>query len=77
MRTTAAGRQKGGALLHRHAVLESFFAAVNQTPKAQQLRLVEQIEHYIDPDTVDHLEALLKTLAPPSPDGEPTKDAPD
>lgn len=61
LRPTEQGRELGAYLLRRHDVLQKFFCALNGTES--ELRLVEQIEHYLDRDTVRNLEALTPRLA--------------
>lgn len=53
---TAKGWQLGNYLLHRHEVLHRFFCRLNGSE--DELQLVEQIEHFIDPVTVANLEKL-------------------
>ena len=70
IRPSAEGRRLGDFLLHRHEVLHRFFCLVNGT--ADELELVEQVEHYLDEATVGTLERLLPLLegrdeTPPSP----------
>lgn len=60
IRPTAEGRQLGGYLLYRHAVLQRFFRMVNGTDDV--LEQVEQVEHYLEEDTVHNLERLLDRL---------------
>ena len=61
---TAEGWQAGRWLLHRHEVLHQFFRLVNSS--ANELELVEQVEHYIDARTVSNLEALMGRLDDPA-----------
>lgn len=51
------GWELGRYLLHRHDILHRFFCRLNQTEN--ELRLVEQIEHYIDPTTIRNMERQL------------------
>lgn len=54
---TEKGWEQGEMLLHRHAVLHTFFCLVNGTD--DELELVEKIEHFIDPETTRHLEEKI------------------
>ncbi len=69
IRPTAAGWALGDYLLERHRTLQTFFCLVNGT--SDELKLVEQLEHYIDRRTLENLRALLPLLrhwrASPSP----------
>ena len=60
IRPTERGWELGRFLLHRHELLHRFFCALNGT--SDQLELTEQIEHYIDKDTLRNLERLLPLL---------------
>ena len=55
---TQKGWDMGTYLLRRHAVLHEFFCRVNQSN--DELKLVEQIEHFINPKTVQNIELLLQ-----------------
>lgn len=57
---TEKGWGLGSYLLHRHEVLQRFFCLVNRSEN--ELRLVEQIEHFIGPDTIGNMEALIPEL---------------
>lgn len=67
IRLTADGEQMGAYLLHRHEVLHQLFCYINQSEN--QLKLVERMEHFVDPHTVENIEALLQRLQdlPPQP----------
>ena len=53
---TPKGRRVGGKLLHRHDVLHRFFRLLNHSEN--ELEQVEKIEHFINPDTIQNIEAL-------------------
>lgn len=55
---TEKGYQFGKYLLWRHEILESFFQMINK--EDYQLELVEKIEHFIDPKTLEHMEEWIK-----------------
>ena len=55
---TPRGWEMGAYLLRRHELLQDFFCRINGTD--DELKLVEQIEHFIDPRTVENIERLLK-----------------
>ena len=57
---TEKGWSVGRWLLHRHEVLHRFFCMLNGS--TDELELVEQVEHYLNEDTVRNLEALLERL---------------
>ena len=57
---TEQGWSVGRWLLHRHEVLHRFFCMLNGS--TDELELVEQVEHYLNEDTVRNLEALLERL---------------
>ena len=57
---TEKGWSVGRWLLHRHEVLHRFFCMLNGS--TDELELVEQVEHYLNGDTVRNLEALLERL---------------
>ncbi|MBC8532664.1 metal-dependent transcriptional regulator [Yeguia hominis] len=52
------GLAYGAYLLRRHNVLHQFFCLLNQSE--EELEQTEQVEHFINPDTLDHLEILLQ-----------------
>ena len=54
---TEKGDALGCWLLHRHEVLERFFCMVNGSK--HEVKLVEKIEHFIDPMTLRNMEAML------------------
>ena len=56
---TQQGWQLGRLLLERHDILQQFFRRLNQSEDA--LKLVEQIEHFVDPKTAANLRSLLQT----------------
>lgn len=60
IRPTAEGFELGNYLLRRHNVLFRFFCLLNGTD--DELEQVEQVEHFIRPETVDNLEALTERL---------------
>ena len=53
---TDEGRALGDYFLWRHGVLQRFFCRLNHTDDA--LELVEQVEHFLDKETVKNLEKL-------------------
>ncbi|MBS7021289.1 MAG: metal-dependent transcriptional regulator [Firmicutes bacterium] len=55
---TEKGFQFGKYLLWRHEILETFFKMVNQND--YKLELVEKIEHFIDPITLEHMKEWIK-----------------
>lgn len=57
---TPRGREVGAYLLRRHRVLHRFFCLLNRSE--DELRQVEQIEHFVAPDSVRNLEELLPVL---------------
>ena len=57
---TEEGRAVGQALLRRHDILHRFFCLLNRS--ANELEQVERVEHFIHPDTLEHLEALTQRL---------------
>lgn len=57
---TPKGLALGHYLLHRHEVLHEFLCCLNQSEC--ELEQVEQIEHYMNENTVANLENLLKTM---------------
>lgn len=58
IRPTEKGVQYGEYLLHRHSVLHRFFCLLNRS--SDELDQTEQVEHFINPNTLDHLEQLLE-----------------
>ncbi len=58
---TEKGREMGEYLLRRHKILHQFFCLLNGSEN--ELRQVERLEHFVSPDTVKNLEALLPQLA--------------
>lgn len=57
---TEKGWELGGYLLYRHDVLNRFFCLLNQSE--EELEQVEQIEHFINKDTVINLEKLYQKM---------------
>ena len=57
---TALGQEKGQALLERHALLHEFFCLLNHSDN--QLEQVEKIEHFILPETLEHLRLLVDKM---------------
>ena len=57
---TELGRRMGEYLLHRHEVLHRFFCLINHSDN--ELEQVEQIEHFINAQTVENLDALIAHL---------------
>lgn len=55
---TELGRETGNYLLHRHEVLHRFFCLINGSD--DELKQVEQIEHYINKETVKNIEAFME-----------------
>lgn len=53
---TDEGRALGDYFLWRHGVLQRFFCRLNHTDDA--LELVEQVEHFLDKETLKNLEKL-------------------
>lgn len=66
---TAQGRAAGMALLRRHDILHRFFCLLNGTQ--DELEQVEQVEHFIRPETVDNLERLTRRLEQEAGDSPP------
>ena len=60
IKPTDKGWALGEYLLERHRILQEFFCLVNDTQ--DELKLVEQLEHYIDRRTLQNLRQLLPTL---------------
>ena len=67
---TEKGRQMGQYLLRRHQILHAFLCYINHSES--ELTQVEKIEHFIEPETVYHLESWMKKEIEP----KKTKDAP-
>lgn len=63
IRPTGEGEALGGYLLHRHDVLHRFFCWLNGTD--DELEQVEQVEHYVNENTVENLERLMEERLPP------------
>lgn len=57
---TAEGYAIGSALLRRHNILHRFFCLLNHTDN--ELQQVEQVEHFISPETLASLERLIRRL---------------
>lgn len=57
---TQKGREMGEYLLWRHDVLQRFFCRLNGT--ADELSQVEQVEHFMQPQTVRNLEKILPLI---------------
>ena len=57
---TEKGWALGRYLLYRHDVLHRFFCMVNGS--GDELEQVEQVEHYLNEETVRNLESLLDRL---------------
>lgn len=60
---TEAGRELGDYLLYRHDLLHRFFCWVNGTEN--ELEQVEQVEHYINEETLRNLAALMDRYGAP------------
>lgn len=60
IRLTDKGREVGNYLLHRHAVLQRFFSALNRC--GDELEVAEKIEHFIDARTIANMERLLPLI---------------
>lgn len=60
IRLTEQGRERGAYLLWRHNVLSEFFRRLNHSEG--ELRQVEQIEHFMDEQTIQNLEKLIPLL---------------
>lgn len=54
------GWEMGDYLLYRHNLLNRFFCYINQSEN--ELEQIEQIEHYINYDTIKNIEKLLLKL---------------
>ncbi len=57
---TEKGRKAGDYLLYRHAVLQRFLCVLNQSDN--ELEQVEKIEHFLNKQTIENLNALTKRL---------------
>lgn len=57
---TEKGWRLGSYLLYRHDILQRFFCLVDRSDT--ELRLVEQIEHFIGPETIRNMEELIPLL---------------
>ncbi|MCI8554681.1 MAG: metal-dependent transcriptional regulator [Clostridiales bacterium] len=57
---TDKGNEIGRYLLWRHEVLSRFFCWLNGTD--EELRQVERVEHFMDRDTLENLDRLMKQL---------------
>lgn len=55
---TEEGRRVGEFLLQRHNTIKEFLSLIGAGPNLQ--RDVEQIEHYVNPDVYESLQALVK-----------------
>ena len=55
---TDTGRKLGGYLMMRHEVLHALLCWINHTDN--ELKEVEQIEHYLSPRTIDNIARLLR-----------------
>lgn len=60
---TPEGQRLGAYLLYRHDVLHRFFCWVNGTQ--DELEQVEQVEHYVNENTVRNLEGQMDALGVP------------
>ena len=57
---TEKGQIEGDYLLYRHKVLHSFLCMLNGTDN--ELEQVEKIEHFINRNTVDNIQNLMKQI---------------
>ena len=57
---TEKGQIEGDYLLYRHKVLHSFLCMLNGTDN--ELEQVEKIEHFINRNTVDNIQKLMKQI---------------
>lgn len=57
---TPQGWEVGRYLLARHDILHRFFCLLNKSEN--ELKLVEQIEHFVDKKTVQNLEQMIEYL---------------
>ena len=62
VRPTAKGAELGSYLLRRHELLFRFFQWVNGTEDV--LEQVEQVEHFIQPETLENLAKLMERSGP-------------
>lgn len=60
IRLTEAGLTLGKYLLHRHNSLQSFFRLINGA--GNELRVTEEVEHFIDKKTLKNIEKLTAYL---------------
>lgn len=60
---TQKGIALGEYLLYRHDLLNRFFCMINGSDN--ELEQVEQIEHYINRETVENIEKLMSKLSDP------------
>ena len=58
IKPTNKGMVYGNYLLHRHEVLNKFFAFINSS--SNELTQVEKIEHFIEERTLKNIEKLLE-----------------
>lgn len=57
---TPKGRETGGYLLYRHAVIHHFLCVLNNSD--QELEQVEKIEHFLNRNTIKNLDKLTRHL---------------
>ncbi len=62
IRLTEKGIQTGEYLLKRHQVLNQLFCYLNHT--SSETKQVEQIEHYVTPETILNIEKFLEKILP-------------
>mgnify|MGYP003377297745 FL=1 len=55
---TEKGKEQGKYLLYRHDILHKFFCLVNKSEN--ELEQVEQIEHFINRDTIENIERFME-----------------
>jgi Mn-dependent DtxR family transcriptional regulator len=60
IKPTSKGWDIGNYLLYRHDMLHSFFCMINHS--TDELEQVEQVEHFINEQTVRNIELLLEKL---------------
>lgn len=60
IKLTEKGRDMGNYLLYRHEVIHRFLCILNKSDN--ELEQVEKIEHFLDRNTVENLDALAKRL---------------
>lgn len=70
---TQKGEIMGEFLLYRHDLLHQFFCLINGS--ANELALVEKIEHFIDKNTVENIKKWLEESNAPGKPGHPCKPA--